>query len=877
MKFSLFISMVLAGICFFQPNTEGKIVAQPSVKLENKLLNSSPIQKKISEPSAQNLLLKSKAKSLNHSIPSSLANRANGSRKDLKLRSIPEKVELKGLLSNTQLIILGKNEQGIEQEINSLVAFRSDDSSKLEVDRNGRVIAKKDGSGKLIVEYEGTRLEIPYLVQDQTKPRKISFRDEVIPSLNVAGCNMGACHGTPSGKNGFRLSLRGYDPASDLIQLSRDMYGRRIDTLHPIDSLVMQKALGRVPHEGGARFGLESIPASTIVHWIQQNMPDDSANHPKLISLDVIPGSRIVYAPIKKQQIKVIACFSNQDKKDVTPLTVFSSSDSAIAEVNSDGTVQFKQPGEIAILVRYQMMMKSIRLTWLEPKSEFVWSNPKPYNFIDEKIFPRLQRMNINPSSDANDNEWLRRIYLDICGRLPTPVEIRSFSLEKSALKRQHKIDELLRSPEFFDFWTMKWEDLLRANRKMIQYKGTTTFQKWLYNQFAENRPVDVWVRELLTAQGNCFNNPATNYYRVVRGPEALAETIAQLFLGVRLQCAKCHNHPFERWTQDDYYGFAAWFVRVRQKNDPRNNHSLFSKMEARFPTMVYSVREGEMIQPRTNHTMPPTYLGGSAPKIDADLDRRNSLADWITSSTNPFFARSIVNRTWFHLFGKGIVDPVDDFRESNPSSNDELLDALADHFVKHHYDLRDLIQTILSSHTYQLSAELNDSNRDDQKLFSHYYTKLMSAEQLLDAICDITQIPEKFTGLPIGTRAIQLPDGEIHHPFLKTFGQPARELACECERETDSNLSQALQLINGTTLHEKLAAPNNRIGQLLLAKKTDSEILEELYLSTLSRLPTSKEREAALKQLKESDSLRHAWEDILWALINTREFLFRH
>jgi hypothetical protein len=461
-----------------------------------------------------------------------------------------------------------------------------------------------------------------------------------------------------------------------------------------------------------------------------------------------------------------------------------------------------------------------------------------------------------------------------VCGILPAADEVRKFLNDKAADKRAKLVDALLGRPEFADFWTMKWSDVLRSSRKTIQIKGTHVFQKWLRRHFVKDNGFDVVVRELITASGNTSSNPAANYYRIARDPQNLAETTAQLFFGIRMQCAKCHNHPFERWTQDDYYSTAAWFARVRHK---RNSREASPAPNMIVSEVIYSDRGGEVTQPRTGKVMAPKFLGGAVPSIGPRKDRRAVLADWMTSPANPFFAKSTVNRIWYHLLGRGIVDPVDDFRDSNPSANDELLDALAKDFAANKFRFRHLIKVIMTSRTYQLSAQANELNKDDNKYFSRAVTKLLPAEPLLDAICSATEVPEKFRGMPAGTRAVQLPDGDANHPFLKTFGQPARELACECERESDSNLAQALQLINGPTVNDKLRNPGNRVGKLLAKKLPDQAMLDDLYLSTLSRMPTDEDVKVSLDYLGKAKDKRKAWEDIHWALINSKEFLFRH
>jgi hypothetical protein len=527
----------------------------------------------------------------------------------------------------------------------------------------------------------------------------------------------------------------------------------------------------------------------------------------------------------------------------------------------------------VAILARYLEELISVRLTYLEPRADFAWTNPPEANFVDTHTFAKLRQMSIAPSDLCTDYEFVRRAYLDCIGRMPTTAEAKAFLDDKEATKRGKLIDALVEMPEFADFWALKWADVLRSSRKTIQAKGSYGFQVWLRQQFQENTPWDKVVQTIITANGNTFANPPANYYRIAKDPQSLAETTAQLFLGVRMQCAKCHNHPFERWSQDDYYGMAAWFAQVKTKPEP----VVGTRPPGAAGEVVFLARSGEVTQPRTGKTMKPRYMGEGDAEVKPGDDRREALSVWLTSSENPFFARSVANRVWFHLMGKGIVDPVDDFRDSNPSCNDELLDALAKDFAKNGFDMKRLVTTIMKSRTYQLSAQPTETNKDDAKYFSHAVTKLLSAEQLLDAICDFTAVPEKFAGLPLGTRAVQLPDGEVNHPFLKAFGQPARELACECERESDGNLAQALQLINGPTVNEKVRNPNNRLAKLLAAKKSEDEILNELFYAALARAPFEDEKKIALGHVKKGSDKRKAWEDVVWAVINTREFLFRH
>jgi hypothetical protein len=785
----------------------------------------------------------------------------------------PPSFTLSGSRATAQPVVTGVYGDGTVRDLTHFADLKLE-GGVATIDAERFVTAKMNGKAVLTVSAGGQSVKVDVTVENFDKPTPVSFRNEVVAALNVGGCNSGACHGTPTGKNGFKLSLRGYDPPADYIQLTRDLMGRRCDRQNPEASLLMLKGLGRTNHEGGARFPASSIPAQTIMTWMSEGLNDDPQTLPQVKKVDVLPGSRVLNEPSRYQQLSVIAQFADGSKKDVTRLTVFTSSDPAIANVDTKGLVEFAQSGEVAILCRYLEELVPVRLTYLEPKLGFKWSNPPEKNYVDTLTFAKLKMLNIQPSDLCTDQEFVRRAYLDVCGVLPTPQEVTKFLSSKDTNKRAKLVDELLDRPEYADFWTLKWSDVFRSSRKTIQVKGTHVFQKWLRNHIDKNTGFDQVVYEVITAGGSTYSNPAANYYRVSRDPTTLAETTAQLFFGIRMQCAKCHNHPFERWTQDDYYSMAAFFNRVKLRSDPVEAGDPKKKDGAEY---VYVERAGELTQPRTGKVMAPKFMGGAIPEILPGRDRRESLGKWMASGDNPFVPKSVVNRIWFHLMGKGIVDPVDDFRDSNPSANDDLLDALAKDFVKNKFDAKHLIRTIMNSRTYQLSAQTNEFNKDDNKYFSHAVTKLLTAEQLLDAICQVTDVPEKFAGMPPGTRAVQLPDGEVNHPFLKTFGQPARELACECEREGDSNLAQALQLINGPTVNDRLRNATNRIGKLMEAKKTDKEIVGQLFLTTLSRLPNETEESAMLNHVSISSDRRRALEDVHWALINSKEFLFRH
>jgi hypothetical protein len=793
------------------------------------------------------------------------------------LEVAPAAVTLTGLRDARQLVVSGKYSDGTVRDLTTVADVAVEPAAAVEVQEGLFLRPKQNGTATVVVRAGGKEVRVPVTVAGLDAPAPVSFRRDVVAAMNVGGCNMGACHGTPSGKNGFKLSLRGFDPAADFLQLTRDQFGRRTGKHTADQSLLLLKGVGRVPHEGGQRFGGTSLPAELMTAWLAEGLRDDAAGLPGVKKLEVAPGPRVLKAPAKWQQLGVTVTFADDSARDVTRLSNFSSSDPSVADVTATGLVEFKRSGEVAILVRYLEELVSVRLMYLEPRDGFTWPNPPEANYVDTHTFAKLKQLTIAPSDLCTDYEFVRRAYLDCTGRMPTTAEAKAFLADNDPKKRGKLVDALVETPEFADFWALKWADVLRNSRKTLQVKGSYGFQAWLRGHLMKNTPWDKVVRELVTANGNTHANPPANYYRIAKDPQSLAETTAQLFLGVRMQCAKCHNHPFERWSQDDYYGMAAWFARVKTRPETVLGTKPAGAAAQQLAEVVYAARDGEVTQPRTGKTMKPRYIGTGDADVPAGEDRRAKLADWLTSEKNAFFAKSVANRVWFHLMGKGIVDPVDDFRDSNPACNDELLDALAADFAKSGFDMKALVKTVMKSRTYGLSAQPTESNKDDTKYFSHAVTKLLTAEQLLDAICDFTAVPEKFAGLPLGTRATALPDGEVNHPFLKAFGQPARELACECERESDGNLAQALQLINGPTVNEKVRSANNRLGKLLAANAGDDAILDELFHAALARAPFDDEKKISLGHVAKGADKRKAWEDVVWALINTREFLFRH
>lgn len=776
----------------------------------------------------------------------------------------PSVVQLDGSRSTSQVLATGASIDGTLRDLTREVEWISLNPEVAEISPTGRIQPKGEGQTTIVARHASLESSVSVEVSGISRPDTVSFRNDVIPALSQAGCNMGACHGTPTGKGGLRLSLRGYLPDEDFFVLTREAGMRRIDTLAAGTSMLLRKPLGELPHEGGKRLDSNTKAFEFLHDWIAEGALDDQAA-PKAVKLEILPGNRVLHEPARTQQVSARVTYADGSARDVTAICYYDSSNSDIAEVDSSGFVSFKRRGEVAIIAHYLDLVANVRLTHLVEVPGFAETTVPEGHVVDSAVFAKLNRMRVAPSEPCTDLEFVRRVYLDTVGLLPTPDEVEAFLANPSPNRREEVIDSLLNRPEFVDFWTLKFADILRSNSRLIEVKGAHAFHRWIRTNIENNTPIDEFVRQLVTAEGSTFNNPAANYYRISRNPEDSVETTAQLFLGVRIQCAKCHNHPFERWTQDDYYGFAAFFSRVRQK-----------KGAVASEEIVYTTDSGEVTQPRTGAVMKPKALGG--PEYDAgEADRRDLLAAWLTGPENPFFAKILVNRIWYHVMGRGIVEPVDDFRDSNPASNDELLDGLAAKFAADGFDLRNLVRTILTSQTYSLSARTNELNVDDDLYFSHAYTKLMPAEVLLDAISTVTGTTTAFTNLPAGVRAVEIPDGKMENPFLKTFGRPARELACECERESDSNLSQALQLIGGETVNDKLRAETGRAAQLAASERTPEEITRELYLVSLAREPDPSELAAAVEHFAKSSDRRQAIEDLGWVLINSKEFLFRH
>ena len=827
----------------------------------------------------------------------------------------PETIELSEPRAGQQLLVTGHYEDGPTRDLTRVAQFELKDSGVASVSKNGAVsTGKSDGETELTVRVGELTARVPVTVRNATQHRPVSFRRELVPVLSAAGCADIRCHGAPSGKDGFRLSLWGHDPDFDFEQLTRNVSARRTNPLDPGRSLILKKALGNVPHVGGRRFLDDSPFAKVFRDWQAEGARVDP--HPVQVrSLQVSPDRRVLHAPARWQQLAVRATFDDGRSADVTHLTTFSSTDLAVADVDRTGLVEFHRQGEIAILCRFCGEMQSVRLMHIAtPSSEFRWPDPPENNFVDTHVFSKLKLLNLAPSELCADEVFVRRVFLDVCGILPTSAESKTFLTDTRPDKRTRLVEQLLKRPEYADYWTKKWMDVLRVSRDSIQLAGAKAFHAWLRSRIEADKPFDETVRAMISATGESYKDPAVNFYCVPPQPEKitdplflqkdLAESTAQLFLGIRLQCAQCHNHPYERWTQNDYLALASFFTQVQRNRLGKPGRK--GRPDRRQMAIAMNFKAAELKAESTGELVSPGFPGEPPADFDPQKDRRPILGTWLTQEDNPFFAKAFVNRVWFHLHGRGIVEPVDDFRDSNPSANDPLLDALADEFVKSGFRLQPMIRAIVNSRTYQLSSRPNDSNRNDSRYFSHMLARPLPAEVLLDAVSSVTEVPEQFeimndyiegipdgsVTFPSGTRAVQLPVNDVAtlintegkyvryepHPFLRVMGQPNRTETCECAREPNFGRKQALELSVGELISKRISEPKNRLSRLLKEDKlSDPEILNELYSCALSRSPSPETAKRFLAHIAASTDRRQAWEDILWTLLNSQEFVFQH
>jgi hypothetical protein len=713
----------------------------------------------------------------------------------------------------------------------------------------------------------------------RAEDRPLNFTNDIVPIFTKASCNSGGCHGKASGQNGFKLSLLGFEPGEDFEHIVKEARGRRVFPAAPDQSLLLTKAINSTPHGGGKKLDPKSDEYAILKKWISIGMPWGKDTDPKIVSIEVQPTAKTMTLK-SEQQLKVLAKYSDGYVRDVTRSALYEPNDKSMAETTEGGLVKmFDLPGEVAVMIRYQGKIAVFRGT--APLGAPVASLPKSKNFIDDLVFNKLKTLGLPPSDPADDNTFIRRVTIDVAGRVPTPAEVQSFVSDANPKKREALVDKLLASDEYADYFAGKWSALLRNKRaEPKDARGNFVFHRWIRDSLADNKRYDEFVRDVLTASGDINSMPPVAWYRQAKDTTIQMEDTAQLFLGQRLQCAQCHHHPFEKWSQQDYYGFAAFFTTVSKK--PTNlpgEDVIFSKRA-----------EAQAINLRTKQPVKPTGLGSPTLSIAPEDDPRVALADWMGSKENPFFAKALVNRYWKHFFNRGLIEPEDDMRDSNPPANPELLDALAKSFVASGYDLKQLIRTITQSTTYQLSAVPNKHNAIDRQNFSRYYPKRLQAEVLLDAINNVLDAKSAFDGMPTGTRATALPDNSFNttNYFLTVFGRPEGSSACECERTQESSLAQSLHLINAPDIQKKLTDDKGRASLLAQDdKRNDEAKLTEIYQWIASRQPTPEQVKLGLahiaKRTKDKtgkdliDGKRQAYEDILWALINTKEFLFNH
>jgi len=787
----------------------------------------------------------------------------------VELSVYPPQLELNGIRDTRRVLVSGKTAdcQSVDLTIGATFAV---DGDSIALDSDGYVSPQKQGAARLIVKAAGRETVIPVEVKD-AKPTPVSFVREIQPAMSKVGCNAGTCHGAQEGKNGFKLTLRGYDPELDYFALVDDLSGRRFNRSLPSQSLMLLKPTQGVPHVGGFLFDEDSRYYKLIHAWIAEGCQYDAAT--RVARLEVFPVSPVIDREGRKLQQIVIAHYQDGSSRDVTRDAVFSSSNFNVATVTNgtagSGVVESQRRGETAILVRYEGAYAANQITVLGDRTGFAWVDTPEFNFVDTHVNNKLKKMKTLPAELCTDAEFLRRVSVDLTGLPPSLEQVKAFLADTrdSRTKRDAKIDELLDSSEYTDHWTLKWSDLLLANRKFVTEKGVWGYRNWIRSAIAANRPYDSFLAELLTANGSTFQNPAANYYRVSREPAAAMENLTQVFLGTRFSCNKCHDHPFERWTQGQYYQLSAYFGGVGRKP------GMVAEEEVVFPLR----NPQAVVNPRSNVAVaakfPFDHAGSAA--VDASGDLRDQLAQWLTSKDNPYFATALVNRYWSYLMGRGIIDPVDDIRSSNPASNADLLKALTDDFIARKMDMKHLLRTIAQSQTYQRSFRTNKWNEDDTENYSHFNPRRLTAEQLFDAIMVASSSPVTLPGVPAGFRATQLPDPNIQIGFLDMFGRPPREIPCECERAAEVSLAQTLNLINGPTVSEAIIHPQGLIARLLAANADDKTLIEDLYLSVLNRYPTDPERTTGAGYFLGVASRAEAAQDLMWALMNSPAFLF--
>lgn len=804
------------------------------------------------------------------------------------LVALPSQFTLQGAKAFQRVLIEKTVDGTATEQLRTGVAFVSSDPSVVVIE-DGIARPKGNGQAEITAKIGDRSATVKVTVSRMDQPAAASFRHDVLPILSKLNCNSGACHGALAGKGGFRLSLRGYDPVTDHFTIVKQDRGRRIELADPGRSLLIAKPSGAIPHKGGLRFETESADYRILADWIAGGAPGPQADDPEVSRLEILP-ERAVLKVKDAEQLVVRAHFSSGTSRDVTPWVKWSSANEAVARVDDNGLVSIVGHGEGALVAWYssKLVIASVTVPYPNqvPDSAFA---QKPRNVLDELIDAKLKSLNLPLSPPSDDAEFVRRVYLDTIGTLPTTNEVRTFLGDASADKRDKLIDALLARPEFVDYWTYRTSDVLMLNGTLLRPEAIKAYYQWIRKNIAANTPWDQFVREILTAVGSSTENGATNFYALHQDPENMTENACQAFLGLSIACAKCHNHPLEKWTNDQYYAMANLFARVRAKGwggEPRNGDG---------KRTLYVADIGDLIQPRTGKPQPPTPLDGVPVPFEDPSDRRVHLAKWMTSPENPYFARSITNRVWKNFFGVGLVEQVDDMRASNPASNEALLSAAAKHLVDNKFDLKSVMKLILQSNAYQRTSQPLEGNKTEQRFYSRYYPKRLMAEVMHDAVCQVAEVPSDFTQIafpgadkqktdfyPKGTRAIQLYDSAVDNYFLQAFGRNQRRITCECERSDEPSMVQVLHIANGDTINQKLKGEGSRVEKLMRLQASGMSpeaLVDEAYLCSLSRYPTPQERSnllTVLNQTPESE-LRGAVEDLFWAILSSREFLFNH
>lgn len=764
-----------------------------------------------------------------------------------QLKVFPSEISLRGQEARQSIAVQLVNDQGITRDVSATVKVKVANPKIAEV--AGQTLKPKaDGETKLLVELGQQKAEVSIVVKDAAVSRDVSFRLDVMPIFMKNGCNNGSCHGAARGKDGFHLSLFGYDPAGDYYKLTRQIIGRRVDLAVPEKSLVLEKSLGEVDHTGGQLFTQDSDDYRAMLRWIEAGAPDDKGDTPEPIGIELLPTKTVFAGKDQTQKTVVMAKYSDGSVRDVTKLALYMTNNDAVASIDKEGVAKGNNRGGAFVFARFNKFTVGSEVIVLPTDDNFVWKNTPETNFIDTLVFDKLKKLHLAPSELADDETFLRRVYLDLIGLPPTREEYERFVADKSGDKRAKLIDQLLDREEFIDMWSMKWGELLRirAVGNQPQYgrdaKAMWQYSAWVHDQMAANRPLNEFVADLVVGTGSNIKQPTSNLYTASERltPQKTAEDFAQVFLGTRIQCAQCHNHPFDRWTMDDYYGFAAFFAGVNLKRGVEGREVVvFNNNNANTVDHLVDGRK-----------MKPKFLGGDKPEIEGQ-DPRASLAKWLTSPDNAAFSQTMANIIWSHFFGRGIVEPVDDVRISNPPSNKELLEALGTKLAEYGFDKKKLVRDICNSRTYQLSAATNPTNELDEAYFSHSYVRRLRAEVLLDTITRITGTEDRFQSSPQGTRAVELYAGNVTNFFLTTFGRAPRETACSCEVNKEANLSQALHLVNGDTITLKVAG-SRLIPSLLAAKTPPDKIVEELYVLAFSRKPTADETTKLVELIKQ-------------------------